>query len=275
MEVEILLDARRSSRPVFSVIVPFHDALPFIRSTIDSLTRQALDPTITAEFLLVDDASTDDGVLLAVDALARCGRALVIRSSGRLGPARARNIGLSMARGQIITFLDADDLWLPDRLSTVYEAHMQKGYEFSCHGEAVRDLEGSSLGWTLATDNVNGSCSARLLRRINYLSTSAVSIDASVMANERFRPLMEPAEDYDLWLRISRRVAPRIIPSVLGISQVHASGMSRRKWCVVRGHLFSVAGDLPNAIRLWGPGILREMLGGFVEMTRWAMSSEC
>jgi len=101
-----------SATPV-SVIVPVFNSARFLAEALASIVAQDYRPL---DVLLIDDGSTDASAHLA-GRLAR-GRPEVrlLRQPVRRGPAAARNVGLREARGQLITFLDADDLMTPGRL---------------------------------------------------------------------------------------------------------------------------------------------------------------
>ena len=89
-----------------SVIMPLYDAGPWVGAAIESVLERA-DGLL--ELIVVDDGSTDDGpeIARAYGAPVR-----VLAQAGNTGPAAARNAGLAAARGEVLGFLDADDLWL-------------------------------------------------------------------------------------------------------------------------------------------------------------------
>ena len=92
-----------------SVIIPAYNAEPFIDETV----RSALDQThADVEVIVVDDGSTD-GTLQRLVAFEH--RITIVRRA-RGGVAAARNAGAERASGTWIAFLDADDLWLPNKL---------------------------------------------------------------------------------------------------------------------------------------------------------------
>lgn len=90
-----------------SVIMPLHDAAPWVGEAIQSVLDHA-DGLL--ELLVVDDGSTDDGPRIA----AAFGDPVRVLTQANAGPSAARNRGLADARGQLIGFLDADDLWCAD-----------------------------------------------------------------------------------------------------------------------------------------------------------------
>ena len=94
--------------PRISVIVPLCEGERFIGAALDSVAAQTLAP---AEVIVVDDGSTDAGPEIAA---ARGGVHLVRQQ--RQGVAAARNAGLAVATGELVAFLDQDDVWLPSKL---------------------------------------------------------------------------------------------------------------------------------------------------------------
>jgi glycosyltransferase involved in cell wall biosynthesis len=90
-----------------SVVVPAYNAVRTLPATIASIRSQSVDPL---EIIVVDDGSKDDTAELA--------RSLGTRvvAQANAGHAAARNTGTAAAEGRYVAFLDADDLWLPDKL---------------------------------------------------------------------------------------------------------------------------------------------------------------
>jgi glycosyltransferase involved in cell wall biosynthesis len=93
--------------PLVSVILPIHDGARFLAEALESVAAQHYR---RIEVIVVDDGSTDDGA-----AIAEGHGATVIRQEQR-GVAAARNAGIDAARGEILAFIDQDDLWLPAKL---------------------------------------------------------------------------------------------------------------------------------------------------------------
>lgn len=97
--------------PLVSIIIPCHNAEPWLTETLDSALAQTWPEK---EIILVDDGSTDASLKLVRGYESRGVR--VLRQSNR-GAAAARNAGLASARGDYLQFLDADDLLTPDKLA--------------------------------------------------------------------------------------------------------------------------------------------------------------
>lgn len=111
----------RGSR--ISLIVPAFNAERFLREALQSVRNQERRPD---EVIVVDDGSTD-----ASAELARAFDEVTVLRQENLGPAAARNAGLALATGSLLTFMDADDLMTPGRLAAQAE-HLDAHPEVDC-----------------------------------------------------------------------------------------------------------------------------------------------
>ena len=96
--------------PLLSVIVPVYNGADFVADALASICRQ---PYAPLEIIVVDDGSSDAGALVITQFRQHHWPQLKYVCQPNAGPAAARNRGLGIASGEIIAFLDADDLW-PD-----------------------------------------------------------------------------------------------------------------------------------------------------------------
>lgn len=93
-----------------TTIIPVHNAERYMAAAIQSVLAQTLPP---AEILVADDGSTDDSAAIARS----FGPPVRVLAQANLGPAAARNLGVAHATGDLLAFLDADDLWMPEKLA--------------------------------------------------------------------------------------------------------------------------------------------------------------
>lgn len=103
--------------PLVSVVLPVYNGREYLERTIDSLRAQTMK---NAEFIFVDDASTDGSAALLEDAAERDPRIRVIRQE-KANAGAARNRGLQEARGEYVVFLDSDDTFDPRLLTHAYD----------------------------------------------------------------------------------------------------------------------------------------------------------
>lgn len=203
-----------SSRPFVSVVIPAFNAERHLAAAFESVFAQGYD---RLEILAVDDGSTDGtpAILERFHDRVRCAR------QENAGPAAARNRGIGLARGDLIAFLDADDLWPAGRLAALV-ARMEREPELQIAMGRTRfeTLEG---GDTLAIrfegpdrTVVHSLLGSALMRRAAFETVG--SFDESL----RF------GEDQDWFLRareLSARLA--IIEDVTLVYRLHASNMTR------------------------------------------------
>jgi len=125
--------------PRVSVVTPAYNAAPYLSQAIESILGQTF---TNFELIVVDDASTD--ATAAILASYRDPRLRVVRNEQNLGIVRTRNRGMSMARGELISPFDADDISLPNRLSKQV-AFLDQHPEIVLVGTATRYLENGDI----------------------------------------------------------------------------------------------------------------------------------
>lgn len=104
-----------ASEPVVSVVIPVYNAAAYLDEAITSVLEQTYRPV---EIILVDDGSTDGSAEVA----ARYDVSVHYHYQDNAGIGAARNQGVRLATGALLAFLDADDLWPPDKLAWQVEA---------------------------------------------------------------------------------------------------------------------------------------------------------
>lgn len=104
--------------PFFSVIIPLYNKEAYITETITSVLNQDFK---SFEIIIVNDCSTDNS--LSVIQQIKSPHIRVINHPENQGLSATRNTGISVAQGQLIGLLDADDLWEPDFLSSIYQLY--------------------------------------------------------------------------------------------------------------------------------------------------------
>ena len=107
------------SLPEISVIVPVYNAAATLAATIASALAQT---GVRCEVIAIDDGSRDDSAERLAALAAQDPRLRVVRCANG-GVSAARNLGAELARAPLVAFLDADDLWAPDKLARHLAAH--------------------------------------------------------------------------------------------------------------------------------------------------------
>lgn len=126
-----------------SIITPAYNCEKFISKTIESVLSQTYPHW---EMIVVNDCSSDTTGQIAQKYASYDKRIKYIKLEYNSGAAVARNVAMSMAKGQYIAFLDSDDLWLPDKLSTQIKFMQDNNYKFSCTDYEQIDESANPLG---------------------------------------------------------------------------------------------------------------------------------
>jgi glycosyltransferase involved in cell wall biosynthesis len=107
--------------PYFTVLIDTFNYGRYVEEAVSSALEQDF-PAGDREILVVDDGSTDD----TQERLKKFGNAIRYLRKTNGGQASAFNVGFDQARGQVIALLDADDVWLPEKLSRVHQVFEKK-----------------------------------------------------------------------------------------------------------------------------------------------------
>jgi glycosyltransferase involved in cell wall biosynthesis len=192
--------------PTISVIIPVYNGASLVARAIDSALGQSMTPL---EVIVIDDGSTDD----TPKVLARYGKRIRVLAIAHGGVSRARNAGIEASRGELLAFLDADDVWQRTKLACQVAAlHAWPQAGLCCcdylvlHAERARMVShfdgalrkaGLHPAQTLLAEPLPA------LIRCNFVGTASNVLlrrDIALRAG-RFDPQLRQAEDYDYWLR--------------------------------------------------------------------------
>lgn len=221
------LDGETSGAMPVSVVIPAYNAHHTIQRAIDSVVEQLTQPL---EILIVDDGSspTIESALPNPSSLVR-----VIRQENG-GAAAARNKGIDEARGDFIAFLDADDYWLPNKLTLHQQAfreHPELGMTFSRFFE-----QRPNDAFELPTKRIRmfpefNRC--RLYQGRDLFDVACCVWTGTVVArrdcigNHRFQSGLEPAEDRAFWIRILENGPTMCLEQALAVAVLEPGSLSR------------------------------------------------
>jgi len=194
-------------RPILvSVIMPAFNASLFIAESIDSVSAQTYP---NWELLVIDDGSTDATPAIVHSKAAQDRRITYLhQENGR--QAKARNLGLLHARGELVAFLDSDDLWLKDKLEIMVREFragdqdllFSESYIFEerFHPDGEQHLNEKRMG--VMAREYSGYDGLSEFLEINRIPILTVLCKTSILKSLLFSENAAPAEDYDLWLRM-------------------------------------------------------------------------
>jgi glycosyltransferase involved in cell wall biosynthesis len=205
-------DARRWPR--ISVITPSYNQGPFLGECIDSVFRQEY-PDL--EFIIIDGGSADGSVQIIKTNEARLA---FWCSEPDAGQADAINKGLSMATGELVAWLNADDFYLPGALKRVAQAHRQHPHASFYFGDGLRvDKDGDPLGGFFPGGRVSFDLRA-FIYGLNCLLQPATFINRARLSE--VGPLdaaLHYGLDTDLWIRLATHTPPSPVAGMLAASR--------------------------------------------------------
>ena len=227
--------------PRVSVIVPAYNAAAYLPYAIDSVTAQTYPDW---EIVIVDDGSTDTTRAVVESYRPRLhGKLQYIHQPNR-GVSAARNAGMRAARGEFIALLDADDVWLPNRLEraiAVLDADPDTGL---VHARVARiDILGSVTGQLkVAPKYLSGRIAHHIYTRHAHIICTTATFRRSILDTAGwFDEAMLTTEDRDLWFRIALRDKVAYIDEVLAYYRVSPSSTTSNLDRLLKGQLYFIA----------------------------------
>ncbi len=210
-----------------SVIVPCYNGVRTLEETVQSVLHQTYGEW---ELLIVDDGSTDESAELIRQLAHEDQRIRPVFLQRNGGVAAARNAGLDRARGRLVAFLDADDIWEPDKLEQQVSHMGITGAAFAFTAYGLMDREGNRSGRMVrAREQIRYT---ELLKG-NQIGCSTVMLDLA-----RLGPVRMPEghhEDYLLWLQILKDGwIAHGLSRPLTVYRKDARSLSGNKWRAAR-----------------------------------------
>lgn len=201
--------------PLVSCIVPVFNGERYLREALDSILAQTYRPL---EVIVIDDGSTDGTPRI----VAGYGPEIRYLFQPNAGPAAARNLGLRAARGELIAFLDADDLWHPEKLARQVArlqarperdlciVHVQNFWDAPPGEEAERFRDHRS-----AQAQPGYTCQSLLARRALFETVG------------EFNPAFLVSDDIDWFARaLDRGAVIEVLPDVLVRRRLHHTNLT-------------------------------------------------
>lgn len=185
-------------QPLVSIITPLYNAEKFIVETIKSV----LDQTYSNwEQLIIDDFSTDGSVVVAKKYFGNDSRIKLVELDKNRGAAYCRNHATKLSKGTYITFLDADDLWHPEKLEKQI-GFMEKNKHMVSYTSYLHiDEHGNSLNKRILA---LPKLSYKKQHRNNYVGNLTGAYNADVLG-KILAPNIRKRQDWAVWLEAIKR----------------------------------------------------------------------
>jgi glycosyltransferase involved in cell wall biosynthesis len=210
-----------SYMPRISIVIPAHNCETTITKTIDSVLKQSF---TDFELIVIDDGSQDK--TLEVVSKINDPRIKVL-SYPKAGANVSRNRGLALAQGNFISFLDADDIWSPDKLASQIQAlendsNAKVAYSWT---DYIDDNDKFLLAGTHIT--ANAEVYEQLLIT-NFLESGSNPLicKETILTLGGFDESLTAAQDWDMWLRLANKYNFVCIPQSQILYRIRANSLS-------------------------------------------------
>ena len=216
-----------------SIIVPVHNARDYIANTIKMVEAQTY---TNWELVLVDDASTDDSVEIITNAIEESSFSqehfvLILKNKNEKAAA-ARNTGLDRASGRYIAFLDADDVWLPEKLQKELEFMKKERASFVFMSYEFGDEEAKPTGKIV---RVPDSLDFKHALSRTVIFTSTTLFDTKHLDKKLiYMPLIESEDTATWWSILKTGVIARGLDEPLVIYRRPAHSLSSNKLVAIK-----------------------------------------
>jgi len=208
--------------PLVSAVIPTYNSAHLAPEAVQSVLDQTY---ANVDIVVVDDGSSDN----TVDCLKAFGSAITLIRQDHQGPAVARNRGIRESTGEMVAFLDSDDVWLPEKLDRCVEAlraRPQAGVVYTAL--RMRELD-TGRRYKLSQYTHEGWMARDLFLECKGVNTSTLVVRRSCLdAVNGFDEDFFRAQDWDLMLRLAEQFQYAHVPEVLTERRLHAGALSVR-----------------------------------------------
>lgn len=209
--------------PIVTVLMPVFNGMEYLAEAINSILQQSFK---NFELLIINDGSTDGSIDLIKSFTDT--RIRIIQNEKNYGLVYTRNRGLKEARGKYIAMLDCDDLALSNRLSLQVN-FLNQNPNYGLVGSQILMIDAGGQQVGKEDYNAHSDLIPSILFFNNYLAQSSVMIRQDLIKNYEYQKEYPPAEDYDLWVRLSRVTKIKILQKPLVKYRLHTNNVSVKK----------------------------------------------
>lgn len=196
--------------PLISVVIPTYNRADVVCRALESVLGQDFQDF---EVIVVDDGSTDG----TLQVLEKYGGSVRLLTQEHRGVSSARNLGISQSNGALVAFLDSDDQWLPEKLTSQVRLFDPGNPHFVCHTDEIWMRDACEVHPRDIHKKQGGRFFERALERC-LISPSSVVVSRALLDKVGvFDEALPAAEDYDLWLRITAFYEVIFVPKRLVI----------------------------------------------------------
>lgn len=213
-----------------SIITPVYNCESLLEETIKCVLNQTYG---NWELLLVDDCSSDNSADVIKKYIKKDKRIKYFKLKENSGAAIARNYALSQSSGRFIAYLDADDLWKPEKLEKQVKFMLKNDYAFTCTDYEKIDEQGNSLNKIIKIPN---KVNYNLFLRNTIIQTVGVMVDTLITGKELIvMPNIRRRQDAATWCQLLKAGFDCYeVPECLSYYRVVPNSLSSNKFKAIK-----------------------------------------
>lgn len=213
-----------------SIITPVYNCESLLEETIKCVLNQTYG---NWELLLVDDCSSDNSADVIKKYIKKDKRIKYFKLKENSGAAIARNYALSQSSGRFIAYLDADDLWKPEKLEKQVKFMLKNDYAFTCTDYEKIDEQGNSLNKIIKIPN---KVNYNLFLRNTIIQTVGVMVDTLITGKELIvMPNIRRRQDAATWCQLLKAGFDCYeVPECLSYYRVVSNSLSSNKFKAIK-----------------------------------------
>lgn len=210
-------------KELVSIVMPSYCSGRFISYAISSVINQTYE---NWEMIIVDDVSPDNSNDIINGYVKNDSRIKLICLVNNSGPAVARNRAIEEAKGRFVAFLDADDLWMPDKLEKQISFMQENDTALSYSSYELIDEAGNRLGFIKSPPE---KLNYQDMLKENQIGCLTAIYDKKILG-KCYMPLIRKRQDYGLWLSILKQIPNASkVQGVLAVYRVREDSISSGK----------------------------------------------
>lgn len=240
--------------PIVTVIMPAFNAEKYIEEAIQSVLNQTYKKI---ELVIINNASSADKTEEIIHKYLDDTRIIYVKQQGK-GLSNARNIGIQKSSGELVAFLDSDDLWHKEKIEKQVEYFRKNKEVFLVHTPYNILKDGRIINFKMLSEPQASCLSGNIYNRL--LCGNCIGVLTAMVRKEIFDKVgyfdetLWGAEDWDLWIRIAKNHKIGFINETLATYRDVGSSMCKNVekyeptlYSVIKKHILNNA-DVPENI---------------------------
>jgi len=217
--------------PKISVCITAYNQEKYIKQAVESVLSQTLLP---CELLIIDDCSVDETPSIILNYSLNHNIIRILSNPRNLGITKTRNIALNEAKGDYITFLDGDDYFLPDKLKEEFTILSEGNFDFAYSNFNIIQEDGKLIQAWISNEGTQKNDNL-FIRTFSFDFPEGIVFRGELVKLGKWKEIgffdenLEIWEDFDMRLRLTKKLKGIHNPNISHVYRRHREGLSSMK----------------------------------------------